>query len=100
MTLFPAPTDQRILASRLTTEDLQLISTIVFPGGTGRIRCVYPGSDWPDEIAEAGDVYFFAAGYTLIYEADTKALELNLAAALQVLMDHIEARSRTHLGSS
>jgi len=65
---------------------------------TGRIRCVYPGSDWPDEVAETGDAYFFRAGHTLIYEADTEALELNPAAALQVLMDHFEAGARAHLG--
>lgn len=61
---------------------------------SGRIRCVYPGSDWPDEIAETGDAYFFPAGHTLIYEADTEALELNPAAALQTLMNHFEAGSR------
>jgi putative transposase len=31
----PGRPDQRILASRLTTEGLQLIGTIAFPGGTG-----------------------------------------------------------------
>src|SRR5262249_34678554 len=25
----------------------------------GKIRCTYPGVDWPDEVAEPGDVYFF-----------------------------------------
>jgi hypothetical protein len=58
---------------------------------SGRIRCVFPGSNWPDEVAEAGDAYFFPAGHALIYEADTEALELNPAAALQTLMDHFEA---------
>jgi hypothetical protein len=66
----------------------------------GRIRCVYPGSDWPDEIAETGDAYFFRAGHTLIYEADTEALEFNPAAALQVLMDHFEAGAAAGAGES
>jgi hypothetical protein len=64
---------------------------------TGRIRCVYPGSNWPDEIAETGDAYFFNPGHYLIYEAVTEALELNPAAALQLLMDHVEASARAHL---
>jgi hypothetical protein len=61
---------------------------------TGRIRCVYPGTGWPDEIAESGEAYFFPAGHALIYEADTEALELNPAAALQTVMDHFEALAR------
>jgi hypothetical protein len=56
----------------------------------GRLRCVYPGSDWPDEVAETGDVYFVRAGHVLVYEEPSEVLELNPAAALQVLMDHIE----------
>jgi hypothetical protein len=60
----------------------------------GRIRCVFPGTDWPDEVAEAGDVYFFRAGHHLIYEEATEALELNPADALEVLMDHVEAHAR------
>jgi hypothetical protein len=32
----------------------------------------------------------------LIYEEETEALELNPAAALQTLMDHIEALARRH----
>jgi hypothetical protein len=64
---------------------------------TGRIRCVYPGSGRPDEVAETGDAYFFPAGHVLIYEADTEALELNPAAALQVVMDHFEAGARAYL---
>lgn len=63
---------------------------------SGKIRCVYPDSDWPDEVAESGDVYFFRAGHHLIYEEPTKALELNPADALQTLMDHIEAFARKH----
>jgi hypothetical protein len=61
---------------------------------SGRIRCVFPGTDWPDEVAEAGDAYFFPPGHALIYELPTEALELNPAAALQTLMDHFEAVGR------
>ena len=57
----------------------------------GRLRCVYPGTDRPDEVAEAGDAYHFPAGHILIYEEPSEVLELNPAAALQHLMDHIEA---------
>jgi len=57
----------------------------------GRLRCHYPGSEWPDEVAEAGQVYFFRAGHVLKYEEASEVLEFNPAAALQVLMDHIEA---------
>lgn len=57
----------------------------------GRIRCVYPGTTWPDEVAETGDVYFFRAGHHLIYEEVTESLEMNPADALGVLMDHVEA---------
>ena len=57
----------------------------------GRLRCRYPGSDWPDEVAEAGDVYFFRSGHVLIYEEPSEVLELNPAAALQLLMDHVES---------
>src|ERR1700730_14594940 len=57
---------------------------------TGRMRAVYPGTDWPDEIAEAGDVYFFPAGHSLIYDEPSEVLELNPAAALQALMNHFE----------
>jgi hypothetical protein len=56
----------------------------------GRLRCKYPDSDWPDEVAEAGDVYFFRAGHVLMYEEQSEVLELNPAFALQLLMDHIE----------
>jgi hypothetical protein len=57
----------------------------------GRLRCHYPESDWPDEVVETGDAYFFPAGHVLIYEEVSEVLELNPAAALQVLMDHIES---------
>ena len=56
-----------------------------------------PGTDWPDEVASAGEAYFFPAGHVLIYEEETEALELNPAAALQTLMDHIEALARKHV---
>jgi hypothetical protein len=57
----------------------------------GRLRCRYPESDWADEVAETGQVFFFPAGHVLIYEEDSEVIELNPAAALQVLMDHIES---------
>jgi hypothetical protein len=56
----------------------------------GRLRCIYPGTDWPDEIAVAGDVYFFPSGHTLVYEEPSEILELNPAAALESVMDHFE----------
>ena len=56
----------------------------------GRMRAVYPGSDWPDEVASTGEVYFFPAGHVLIYEEPSRVLELNPAAALQTVMDHFE----------
>lgn len=66
----------------------------------GRLRCTYPGSDWPDEVAETGDVYFFRAGHHLIYEEATESLELNPADALEVLMDHVEAYARRKVEES
>lgn len=63
----------------------------------GRIRSRYPDTDWPDEVASAGEAYFFPAGHVLSYEEETEALELNPAAALQTLMDHIEALARKHV---
>ena len=42
-------------------------------------------------MAEAGDVYFLRPGHVLIYEEPTEVFELNPAAALQLLTDHIEA---------
>jgi hypothetical protein len=64
---------------------------------SGRIRCVYPGTTWPDEFAEAGDVYFFNAGHYLIYEEETEAFELNPAHALQTIMDHLESVAGAHM---
>jgi hypothetical protein len=50
-------------------------------------------------VAETGDAYFFRAGHVLIYEEPSEVLELNPAAALQVLMDHIESMA-AHVASS
>ena len=57
---------------------------------SGRLRAVYPGTDWPDEVASTGDVYFFPGGHTLIYEEPSEVLEFNPAAALQTVMQHFE----------
>jgi hypothetical protein len=56
----------------------------------GTVRCMYPGTDRPDEVAKAGDVYFFPAGHTLAYDEESEVLEFNPAAALETLMDHFE----------
>ena len=56
----------------------------------GRLRASYPGTTWPEEVAETGDVYFFPAGHTLAYEEESECLEFNPAAALASLMDHFE----------
>ena len=58
----------------------------------GALRCMYPGTDWPDEVAKAGDVFFFPAGHTLAYDEPSEVLELNPAAALESLMDHFERK--------
>jgi hypothetical protein len=60
----------------------------------GRVRCVYVGTDWPEEVAEAGDVYFFKPGHILIYDEPSEVLEMNPASTLQLLMDHIEGLAR------
>ena len=57
---------------------------------SGRLRCVFPGTDRPEEVAEAGDAYYFPAGHVLIYDDPSEVLELNPAAALADLMDHSE----------
>ena len=63
----------------------------------GTVRCVYPGSDFPDEVATEGTAYFFRPGHYLVYEeAQSEVLELNPADALQFLMDHIEENIRRH----
>lgn len=54
----------------------------------GRMRCTYPGSDKTDEVAEAGDVYYWPAGHVLVYEAPTTCFELNPAAAFVDYMDY------------
>jgi hypothetical protein len=66
---------------------------------SGRLRCVYPDSDIEDEVAEAGEVYFFRSGHHLIYELPSEVLELNPAAALQWTMDHTEAVTRRMSGA-
>jgi hypothetical protein len=58
----------------------------------GRMRAEYVGTDWPDDVACEGDVFFFPAGHTLIYEEPSEVLELNPAAALQSLMNHFETK--------
>lgn len=66
----------------------------------GTVRCVYPGSDFPDEVASTGDAYFFRPGHYLVYEEEeSEVLEWNPADALQFLMDHIEAQARTSLAA-
>lgn len=65
----------------------------------GRIRCRFPGTDLSDEVATAGQAYFFPSGHVLVYEEDTEAFELNPAAALQTLMGHIESVARRHVES-
>lgn len=52
----------------------------------GKIRCVYPGTQMQDDVAQEGEVYYFPAGHVLIYEEPTDAVEFNPAAALQDLM--------------
>ena len=57
----------------------------------GRIRAVYPGSDWPDEVIEAGEAYFIPSGHVLIYEeAKTRCFELNPSHALGMCMDAMQ----------
>jgi len=72
-----------------------------FPGGVcpcphygyvfeGSIRASYPGSEIPDEVAQAGEVYFFPAGHVLSYPDATRHLEFNPAYALQQCMDGMQ----------
>lgn len=65
----------------------------------GRLRALYPGTDRPDEVATTGDVYFFPAGHILVYDEETEALEINPAAALNDLMDHIERTASAALST-
>ena len=59
-------------------------------GLEGRVRARYPNTDWPDEVAEAGEACFFPSGHVLIYETASKVMELNPASALQSCMDLTE----------
>lgn len=58
----------------------------------GQMRAVYPGTDWPDEVIEAGEAYFIPAGHVLKYEdpKGCRVLELNPAHALQMCMDAMQ----------
>lgn len=56
----------------------------------GKLRAIYPGSDWPDEVIEAGEAYFIPAGHVLKYEEPTRIMELNPASALQSCMDAMQ----------
>jgi hypothetical protein len=56
----------------------------------GEIRATYPNTGLADEVATAGEAYFFPAGHILIYEQPTTALELNPAFALQQCMDAMQ----------
>ena len=66
----------------------------------GRLRAQYPGTDRPDEVATAGDVYYFPAGHILVYDEESEVLELNPAAALNDLMDHIEQLAQAAAGET
>lgn len=66
----------------------------------GAITVSYPGIDWPDETATAGEVYFFPAGHVLNYPEPTRHLECRPAYALQQCMAGMErvagaSRART-----
>ena len=56
----------------------------------GRLRAKYPGSDWPDEVIEAGEAYFIPSGHVLVYEEASRILELNPAHALGMCMDAMQ----------
>jgi len=64
----------------------------------GALRCTYPGTDMPDEVAIAGEAYFFPAGHVLIYDEATRALEFNPAHALQQLMEAMDRAKRKQAG--
>jgi hypothetical protein len=57
---------------------------------TGRFRATFPDRDRPDEVAEAGDVYYFEPGHVLVYDEPSEVLEFNPSEALTPLMDHIQ----------
>ena len=56
----------------------------------GRMRAVYPDTDWPEEVIEAGEAYFIPAGHVLIYDEPSRVLEFNPAHALQTCMDAMQ----------
>jgi hypothetical protein len=56
----------------------------------GRMRAQYPGSDWPEEVIEAGEAYFIPSGHVLIYDEPSKVFEINPAHALQMCMDAMQ----------
>jgi hypothetical protein len=60
----------------------------------GAMRCTYPDTDWPDEVARAGDAYFFPAGHIIKYDEASEVLELNPAFALEQLMLHIARQAK------
>ena len=60
----------------------------------GKIRATYPGTDLPDEVASAGDAYYFPAGHVLIYEARTRSLDFSPGDAFRQVMDMAERRSQ------
>ena len=63
----------------------------------GRMRCTYPGTDKADEIASAGDIYYWPAGHVLVYETATVCFELNPAAAFHDFAGY-GARAAAHTG--
>jgi hypothetical protein len=56
----------------------------------GSIEASWPGTEMPDEVAQAGEVYFFPAGHFLRYPGPTRHLEFNPAFALQQCMDGMQ----------
>ena len=61
----------------------------------GHMRCTYPGTGKPDEVAKAGDIYYWPAGHVLVYESATVCFELNPAAAFHEYIEYgIRAAAR------
>ena len=56
----------------------------------GRMRAIFPGTDWPEEVVEAGEAFFIPAGHVLIYDEPSRVLEFNPAHALQTCMDAMQ----------
>ena len=56
----------------------------------GRIRFLWLGTNIPEESVSAGEVYFFLAGYVLIYDEASLVLELRPASAPDDYMDAVE----------